>query len=345
MQQALAKAILADPDVESLSSFIGVDGSNVTLNSGRFLINLKPHRERKATRERDHPPPAAGDRRASPASRSSCSRCRTCRSTPRSARRNISSPSRTRIWRRCRHGRRRCSSGSRKIPVDRRRRERSAAERALGHRRSSTARSAARFGITPAIVDNALYDAYGQRIISTIFTQTNQYRVILDIDPKMTRSLDSLNSLYLPSSASTSGQMPLNSVANFDGQAVAAADLASEAVSGDDDFVQPRAGRLARRRGRRDQRGARPTSTCRRASPSASRARRRPSSPRCRTRCSCSRRRSLTMYIVLGVLYESFIHPITILSTLPSAGIGALLALERRRAPASTSSASSASCC
>ena len=70
-----------------------------------------------------------------------------------------------------------------------------------------------------------------------------------------------------------------------------------------------------------------PTSTCRRASPSAIRARRRRSSRRCRTRCSCSAAAIATMYIVLGVLYESFIHPITILTTLPSAGIGALLAL------------------
>ena len=59
--------------------------------------------------------------------------------------------------------------------------------------------SAARFGITPASIDNALYDAYGQRIISTVFTQSNQYRVILDIDPRMKRSLNSLNSIYLPS--------------------------------------------------------------------------------------------------------------------------------------------------
>ena len=75
--------------------------------------------------------------------------------------------------------------------------------------------NAARFGITPAIVDNALYDAYGQRIISTIFTQSNQYRVILDVDPSMARSVKSLNSIYLPSAASTTGQTPLGSVANF----------------------------------------------------------------------------------------------------------------------------------
>ena len=126
---------------------------------------------------------------------------------------------------------------------------------------------AARFGITPAIVDNALYDAYGQRIISTIFTQTNQYRVILDIDPKMARSLESSNSLYLPSAASTSGQTPLNSVGEFRRQDLAAADLAPQAVSGDDDFVQPRAGRFARRGGGRRSTRRWPTSICRRALP------------------------------------------------------------------------------
>ena len=102
LQQELAKAILTDADVESLSSFIGVDGSNVTLNSGRILINLKPH---AAARSRARAKSSAGcktRRPTSPASRCSCSRCRTCRSTPRSARRNISSRWRTRIWRRCR---------------------------------------------------------------------------------------------------------------------------------------------------------------------------------------------------------------------------------------------------
>ena len=76
-QQALAAAILKDPDVVSLSSFIGVDGTNMTLNTGRFLINLKPRDERSAERERDHPPPRSARSPASPASRSTCSRCRT----------------------------------------------------------------------------------------------------------------------------------------------------------------------------------------------------------------------------------------------------------------------------
>ena len=148
--------------------------------------------------------------------------------------------------------------------------------------------SAARFGITPASIDNALYDAYGQRIISTIFTQSNQYRVILDIDPAMKRSLKSLGSIYLPSvRLDDRARCRSTRSRKLEVKSLAAADLASQAVSGDDDLVQPRAGRLARRRGRRDQRRARRISACPRASRSPSRARRRRSSRRCRTRCSC----------------------------------------------------------
>ena len=71
------RAILKDPDVASLSSFIGVDGTNTTLNSGRLLINLKPKDDRSDNASDDHPPAAAGDAQTSPASRSTCSRCRT----------------------------------------------------------------------------------------------------------------------------------------------------------------------------------------------------------------------------------------------------------------------------
>src|SRR6202040_188419 len=80
--------------------------------------------------------------------------------------------------------------------------------------------TAARFGITPATVDNALYDAFGQRIISTIYTQSNQYRVILEIDPALQRSLTGLSSLYLPSSSSsTNGQVPLSAIAHIEQRA------------------------------------------------------------------------------------------------------------------------------
>ena len=78
--------------------------------------------------------------------------------------------------------------------------------------------TAGRFGITPATVDNALYDSFGQRIVSTIFTQSNQYRVILEADPALQRSLNSLGSLYLPSSTATNGQVPLSAIAQIQEQ-------------------------------------------------------------------------------------------------------------------------------
>ncbi len=187
--------------------------------------------------------------------------------------------------------------------------------------------NAARFGITPASIDNALYDAFGQRIISTVFTQTNQYRVILDIDPVMKRNLTSLDSVYLPTSASTTGQVPLDAIAKFEvktsplqishlkqfpvttisfnlapgaslGGAVDAIQAAMKDIELPDSFALNFQG--------------------------AAQA----------FQSSLSNEMFLllaavlTMYIVLGVLYESFIHPVTILSTLPSAGVGALVLLE-----------------
>ena len=79
--------------------------------------------------------------------------------------------------------------------------------------------TASRFGITPATIDNVLYDAFGQRIVSTIYTQSNQYRVILEVDPNLQKTLTGLTSLYLPSSSSaTNGQVPLTAIAHLDQQ-------------------------------------------------------------------------------------------------------------------------------
>src|SRR5262249_21227070 len=78
--------------------------------------------------------------------------------------------------------------------------------------------TAARFGITPATVDNALYDSFGQRIVSTIFSQTNQYRVILEADPTMQRSLRALDTIYLPSATAANGQVPLSVLARVEEQ-------------------------------------------------------------------------------------------------------------------------------
>ena len=253
-QQALAKVILADPDVASLSSFIGVDGSNITLNSGRFLINLKPHADRKATaseiirRLQKETASVPGislfmqpvqdlsiDTAVSATQYQFTLENQDLKTletwTPKVLQRLSQIPSIVDVASDL-------QPDGRSVMVD--------LDRA----------NAARFGITPAIVDNALYDAYGQRIISTIFTQSNQYRVIIDVDPTMARSLKSLE-FALPAVGGDDHRPDAPAVGRqFHCPDRAAADLAPEAVSGDDDLVQPRAGRFPRRGGRRDRRGA-----------------------------------------------------------------------------------------
>jgi multidrug efflux pump len=187
--------------------------------------------------------------------------------------------------------------------------------------------TASRFGITPATVDNALYDAFGQRIVSTIYTQSNQRRVILELDPALQKSLTGLSSIYLPSSSSsTNGQVPLSAFSHIElqtgplvithfgqfpattvsfntapgvslGTAVTAIQQEEAKVGLPDSFITAFQGTAAA------------------------------------FESSLSNEVFLiiaavvAMYIVLGVLYESFVHPVTILSTLPSAGVGALLSL------------------
>ncbi len=324
-QQALAKVVLADPDVESLSSFIGVDGANVTLNSGRLLINLKPHAERKSTaseiirriqREAADIPgislfmqpvqDLSIDTAVSATQYQFTLENQNLETlhawTPKVLDRLAKIPSIVDVASDL-------NPNGRSVLVE--------LDRA----------QAARFGITPAILDNALYDFYGQRIISTIFTQSNQYRVILDIDPKMTRSLNSLNSVYLPTSASPTGQTPLSGVANFVvksaplqishlkqfpvttisfnlapgaslGEAVKAINAALEDIDLPQSFAVSYQGAAQ---------AFQATLT---------------------NEIFLLGAAIAAMYIVLGVLYESFVHPITILTTLPSAGVGALLALD-----------------
>ena len=323
-QRALADIILKDPDVESLTSFVGVDGTNPTLNSGRMLINLKPRDARtlsasqiirRIQRETSSLPgitlymqPAQDLTIDSTVSRDPVP-VRPGEPQPRRLRRLGAAPDRP-------HG-----AASRRSPTSpatcRTRAWRSSSGSTATRRRASAS--------PPATVDNVLYDAFGQRIVSTIYTQSNQYRVIYEVDPadgpqSSIRSTD----LYLP--ASTAGeQVPL---------------------VGD---------RHLRASGRR--RFGSIASASSRPPPSPSTWRR---APRSAPRSMRSSRRQkeiglprqiqthfqgaalafqkaldsqlllilaaiVTVYIVLGVLYESYIHPITILSTLPSAGIGALL--------------------
>jgi multidrug efflux pump len=323
-QQALAKVILTDPDVQSLSSFIGVDGSNVTLNSGRFLINLKPHAKRTATasevirrlqRETANVPgislfmqpvqdlsidtAVSATQYQFTLENQDLATLQTW--TPKVLQRLSQIPSIVDVASDL-------QPDGRSVIVD--------LDRA----------NAARFGITPAIIDNALYDAYGQRIISTIFTQSNQYRVILDVDASMARSVKSLDSIYLPSAASTTGQTPLGSVANFKVQTspLQISHLKQFPVTTISFNLAPGAslGEGVDAIGKALQEIDLPPSFAVSFQGAAQAFQSALSNEIFLLAAAIA-----AMYIVLGVLYESFIHPITILTTLPSAGIGALLTL------------------
>jgi multidrug efflux pump len=186
--------------------------------------------------------------------------------------------------------------------------------------------TAGRFGITAATVDNALYDAFGQRIVSTIFTQSNQYRVILQADSSLMASLDSLGTIYLPSATAIGGQVPLSAVVKVSTRAAPLSidhlgqfpattisfNLAPGAALGD--AVN------AIRNAEADIHMPPSVITTFQGAALAFQA-------TLANEVFLILAAIVTVYIVLGVLYESFIHPITILSTLPSAGVGALLAL------------------
>ncbi len=323
-QQALGEAILKDPDVESLSSFIGVDGSNITLNSGRFLINLKPHDERTLTASQiirrlteetaSVPGIALYMQPVQDLSIDTAVSATQYQFTLESA--NIAD---LKDWTPKLLRRLRQVPEIADVASD-------LQQSGLTAYMTIDRATAARFGITPATVDSALYDAFGQRIVSTIFTQSNQYRVILTVTPALQRSISSFGALYLPSSATTTGQVPLDAITttkvqtgplqithigqfpattiSFNlapgaslGAAVDAINAAEKEIALPPSFRTEFQGAAAA------------------------------------FQSSLSNEVFLlaaaiaTMYIVLGVLYESFIHPITILSTLPSAGIGALLSL------------------
>jgi multidrug efflux pump len=323
-QQALAQVILKDPDVESLSSFIGVDGINTTLNSGRFLINLKSRDQRAATvsdiirRLKAETAGVSGIALYMQPVQDLTIDATVSRTQYQFVLQDASLAELT-TW----------------VPtlVDKLNQLpelEDVASDTQAHGLSAFVLidrdTAGRFGITPATIDNALYDAFGQRIVSTIFTQSNQYRVILEADPALQRSLDALSSIYLPSSLSSTGQVPLLALArvieqdaplqiNHLGQLPAATISFNLAPGG-----SLGAAVTAIQQAQRDIQLPASILTTFQGATLAFQA-------------SLSNELLLILaaivavYIVLGVLYESFIHPVTILSTLPSAGIGALWAL------------------
>jgi multidrug efflux pump len=322
-QQQLASVILKDPDVESLSSFIGVDGTNTTLNSGRILINLKPRDKRKSDistvmqRIKNATASLAGiTLYMQPVQDLTIEG--TVSKTQYQFILQDADPAELAEWTPKLVDRLRTLPQFDDVASD-------ISAQGLSVFVEIDRDQAARFGITPATIDNTLYDSYGQRIVSTIFTNSNQYRVILEADPALQNSLQSLSDIYLPSSVGST-PVPLAAMAKMReetaplqishlGQfpsATVSFNLAPGASLGEAvtaikqaqiDIGQP-LGVITSFQG-----------------------------AALAFQSSLSNQLFLilaaivTVYIVLGVLYESFIHPVTILSTLPSAGIGALLAL------------------
>src|SRR2546423_5626432 len=321
-QQALADVILKDPAVESLSSFIGVDGTNTTLNSGRIQINLKPLAQRKINASdvirRLQPELAKVDgvslflqpvqdltvedrvsRTQFQYSLEDIDAKELAYWTPRFIDKLKSLPE------------------LRDVASDQ-------LNQGLLASLTIDRDTAARLGILPADIDNTLYDAFGQRQVSTIFTQLNQYHVVLEVDPQFQQNPDSLKKIFVHSSNGT--QVPLSAFTQFSseptpiavnhqgqfpvvtlsfnlaegvslGQAVDAIKTAQQDIG-----LPPSI-----------HAGFQGTAQAFQASLA--------------NEPVLILAALLTVYIVLGVLYESYIHPVTILSTLPSAGVGAILAL------------------
>ena len=322
-QQRLAASLRADPAVANLASFIGVDGSNPTLNRGRMTITLRPPGERAtaaAVMQRlAHAAAAVEGIRLllQPAqdltidASVGATQFHFLLTAPDLPSLNAFLP----------HLLQRLHAAPALADV--------AADLQTGGEELHVAidrDTAARFGITPASIDNALYDAFGQRIASTIFTPTNQYRVILEADTAGQPGETLLDQIYLPSALAAGGQVPLRALATI---------AARPAPLQIDHLAQFPAATVSFNLAPGASLGAAVA-----AIEAAARAAGQP--PQIHLVLQGAARAFaasltselllllaavVTMYIVLGVLYESFIHPLTILSTLPAAAVGALLAL------------------
>ncbi|MGD0259312.1 MAG: multidrug efflux RND transporter permease subunit [Verrucomicrobiota bacterium] len=321
-QQALAEVILKDPAVESLSSFIGVDGINTTLNSGRILINLKPLAERKldATtimhRLQGQLAKVEGITLYMQPIQDLTVEDRVSRTLFQYT---LEDPDINELnaWTARLMERLKTLPQLQDLATDQQ--TGGAATRLVIDRAT-----ASRLGITPQAIDDTLYDAFGQRQISTLFTQLNQYHVILETMPEFQKNPAKLQDIYVRSAGG--GQVPLSAFTHFEqgsaplsvnhqGQfptVTISFNLAPGAALGDATQAIEQAQKELNMP-LSIQAAFQGTAQSFRAS--------------LRNEPLLILAAVVTVYIVLGVLYESYIHAITILSTLPSAGVGAILAL------------------
>ena len=322
-QQALAKVINADPAVASLSSFIGIDGTNTTMNSGRIQVNLVPVDDRKGTSALDvirrlQTKLAAVEgitlymqpvQDLSVEDRVSRTQYQYTMEDTDAAELATWVPQMVAKLEQIPELRDVASdlqNGGKKVTLD------------------IDRDTAGRLGITPAMIDNTLYDAFGQRQISTMYTQLNQYHVVMEVTPRFGRRSKDLNDIYVK--GSTGGMVPLAAFTHYESSPEPLAvnhqgqfpvvtisfNLAPDASLGEAvtavnkayaDLDPPPS----------IQSGFQGTAQAFTASLA--------------NESTLILAAVVTVYIVLGILYESYIHPITILSTLPSAAVGAFLSL------------------
>ena len=321
-QQVLARTILDDPDVDSISSFIGIDAQNSTLNSGRIQINLKDKEKRSTTADQviqrlqpnvnkidgiqtflqplqDLTVEDRVSRTQYQFSVEDASAAELATATDALVKKFKTLPAVTDVA-----SDQQLNGLEAELVIDR--------------------DTASRLGITPQNIDDTLDDAFGQRQVSTIFTQLNQYHVVMEVAPNFQRNVTQLDNIYVKSSNGT--QVPLSTFTHFVPQ------LTSLAINHQGQFPATTisfnlaAGKSigdavkAINAAQKDLNLPISVNTAFQGSAAAFEA-------------SLTNEPLLilaaliTVYIVLGVLYESYIHPVTILSTLPSAGVGAILAL------------------
>ncbi len=321
-QQKLAQVILQDPDVASLSSFIGIDGTNTTQNSGRIQINLRPHDERSASASdiiRRLQPKLAdvdGITLYMQPVQDLTVEDRVSRTQYQYALEDADA-NELNEWAS------RIVARLRTVPELRD----VASDQQNGGLRADLVidrDTAARFGILPQAIDDTLYDAFGQRQVSTIFTQLNQYHVVLEVGQQFQQDPTDLTHIYVKSSTGT--QVPLSSFSHFE------TSRAPLAINHQGQFpvvtisfnLAPgeSLGKATKEIAAVEQELGMPASIHASFQGTAAAFQSSLASEPWLILAAL-----ITVYIVLGVLYESYIHPVTILSTLPSAGVGAILAL------------------
>ncbi|MFP4831182.1 efflux RND transporter permease subunit [Paraburkholderia sp. BR10879] len=323
-QSALAEEILKDPDVVSLTSYVGIDGINNTLNNGRFLINLKPHDDRSETadeigrRIQQSVAKVAGVRLYIQPEQDLTLDTTVSRNQYNFVLRGPSQ-----------------DAFEQYVPALIARMKQIPSIRDVTSDLNTDGLSvnvevnrqlAARYGITAATIDNALYDALGQRIVSTIFQQSDQYRVILVAKPEALPTVESLGDLYLPSQTSSEGQVPLKGIAKISitRSPLMISHLAQfPSVTISFNLADGASLSAAVRDVRKAEAAVNLPPSITSSFQGAAQA----FEDSLASEVYLLIAALVAVYIVLGVLYESYVHPVTILSTLPSAGIGALLAL------------------